>query len=35
MAGIEEPLSDMVNGRCSVEGDIGVAVRLEAMFDAR
>lgn len=35
VAGVEEPLAAMVAGRCSVEGDVGVAVRLEAMFGAR
>jgi class 3 adenylate cyclase/tetratricopeptide (TPR) repeat protein len=32
MAGIEDPLSVMVTGRCSVEGDVMVAARQEAMF---
>jgi eukaryotic-like serine/threonine-protein kinase len=35
MAGIEDPLSVMVTGRCSVEGDVTVAARLETMFGAR
>jgi hypothetical protein len=35
MAGIEDPLSVMVAGRCSVEGDVTVAARLETMFGAR
>lgn len=35
MAGIESPLSVMVTGRCSVEGDVTVGARLEAMFGAR
>ena len=35
MAGIENPLSVMVTGRCSVEGDVTVAARLEAMFGGR
>jgi class 3 adenylate cyclase/tetratricopeptide (TPR) repeat protein len=34
-AGIEDALTAMVAGRCSVEGDIVLAVRLEAMFGAR
>lgn len=35
MAGIEDPLTVMVAGRCSVEGDVTVAARLETMFGAR
>jgi class 3 adenylate cyclase/tetratricopeptide (TPR) repeat protein len=35
MAGIENPLSVMVTGRCSIEGDVTVGARLEAMFGAR
>jgi eukaryotic-like serine/threonine-protein kinase len=35
MAGIEDPLSVMVTGRCSVEGDVTVAARQEAMFGGR
>jgi class 3 adenylate cyclase/tetratricopeptide (TPR) repeat protein len=35
VAGIEDPLSLMVAGRCSVEGDVTVAARLEAIFGAR
>ncbi len=35
MAGIEDPLAVMVAGRCSVEGDVTVAARLEMMFGAR
>lgn len=35
MAGLESPLSVMVTGRCSVEGDVTVGARLEAMFGAR
>ncbi len=31
-AGIEDALTAMVAGRCSVEGDVLVAIRLEAMF---
>jgi eukaryotic-like serine/threonine-protein kinase len=34
-AGIEHPLSVMATGRCSVEGDVIVAARLEAMFGGR
>lgn len=34
-AGVEDPLSIMVTGRCSVEGDVTVAARLEGMFGAR
>jgi class 3 adenylate cyclase/tetratricopeptide (TPR) repeat protein len=34
-AGIENPLSVMVTGRCSVEGDVMVAARQEAMFGTR
>src|SRR5689334_1163624 len=32
MAGIEDPFSLMVDGRCRVEGDVIVAARLEAIF---
>jgi hypothetical protein len=32
LAGTENPLGAMVSGRCSVEGDVLVAARLEAMF---
>jgi hypothetical protein len=35
LAGIESPLAAMVAGRCSVEGDVVLAARLEAMFGAR
>ncbi len=35
LAGTEDPLTAMVAGRCSVEGDVTLAVRLEAMFGAR
>jgi class 3 adenylate cyclase len=35
MAGIDDPLSVMVAGRCSVEGDVTVAARLETMFGVR
>lgn len=35
MAGIEDPLSVMVTGRCSVEGDVIVAAGQEAMFGGR
>jgi hypothetical protein len=35
MAGIESPLSAMVSGRCTVEGDVVIAARQEAMFGAR
>lgn len=35
IAGIENPLAVMVTGRCSVEGDVSVAARQEAMFGAR
>lgn len=35
MAGIDDPLSVMVAGRCSVEGDVTVAARLEMMFGGR
>ena len=31
-AGIQDPVAAMLAGRCSVEGDVAVAVRLEAMF---
>jgi class 3 adenylate cyclase/tetratricopeptide (TPR) repeat protein len=31
-AGVQDPVAVMVAGRCSVEGDVAVAVRLEAMF---
>jgi predicted lipid carrier protein YhbT len=35
IAGVEDALTVMVAGRCSVEGDVLLAVRLEAMFGAR
>jgi hypothetical protein len=35
MAGTESALSVIVSGRCSVEGDVLVAARLEAMFGGR
>ena len=35
MAGIDNPLSVMVAGRCSVEGDVTIAARLETMFGVR
>ena len=35
IVGTESALSVMVSGRCSVEGDVLVAARLEAMFGAR
>jgi hypothetical protein len=35
VAGMENPLSVMVTGRCSVEGDVTVAARQEAMFGAQ
>ncbi len=34
-AGIEDALAAMVAGRCSVEGDVVLAARLEAMFGGR
>jgi len=34
-AGLQDPLTVMVAGRCSVEGDVILAARLEAMFGAR
>ncbi len=34
-AGLENPLSAMIAGRCSVEGDVTVAARMEMMFGAR
>jgi eukaryotic-like serine/threonine-protein kinase len=35
VAGVQDALTTMVAGRCSVEGDVTLAVRLEAMFGAR
>ena len=35
LAGVQNPLVVMASGRCSVEGDVLVAARLEAMFGAR
>ncbi|HEX5376417.1 MAG TPA: AAA family ATPase, partial [Solirubrobacterales bacterium] len=35
MAGVDDPLSVMVAGRGSVEGDVTVAARLETMFGVR
>jgi eukaryotic-like serine/threonine-protein kinase len=34
MAGIEDPLTVMAAGRASVEGDVRLAMRIEAMFGA-
>ncbi len=34
IAGLESPLRAMIAGRCSVEGDVRLAVRLEGMFGA-
>ncbi len=34
MAGVESAITAMAAGRCSVEGDVMLAVRLEAMFGA-
>jgi hypothetical protein len=33
-AGIQDPLAVMVAGRCSVEGDVRLAMRMEGMFGA-
>jgi len=33
-AGVQDPLSAMAVGRFSVEGDVLLAARLEAMFGA-
>ena len=35
VAGTQDPLTAMVAGRCSVEGDVILAARLQAMFGAR
>jgi class 3 adenylate cyclase len=35
VAGLQDPLTVMVAGRCSVEGDVILAARLEAMFGGR
>jgi eukaryotic-like serine/threonine-protein kinase len=35
IAGVQDSLAAMVAGRCSVEGDLRLAVRLEAMFGAQ
>jgi hypothetical protein len=35
LAGQESPLKAMIAGRCSVEGDVTLGVRLEGMFGAR
>ena len=35
VAGLEDPLIAMVAGRCSVEGDVRLAMHLEGMFGAR
>ncbi len=35
LAGKQDPLTAMVAGRCSVEGDVTLAARLEAMFGVR
>ena len=34
-AGLQSPVHAMTAGRCSVEGDVAVAARLESMFGAR
>jgi hypothetical protein len=34
VAGIEDPLTVMAAGRASVEGDVRLAMRIEAMFGA-
>ncbi len=34
VAGTQDPLTAMVAGRCSVEGDVRLAMRLEGMFGA-
>jgi predicted lipid carrier protein YhbT len=34
VAGIQDPLPLMMTGRCSVEGDVRLAMRLEGMFGA-
>lgn len=35
VAGIQDPLTAMVSGRCRVDGDVRLAVRLQGMFGAR
>jgi eukaryotic-like serine/threonine-protein kinase len=35
VAGLQDPLTVMVAGRCSVEGDVVLVARLEAMFGGR
>jgi class 3 adenylate cyclase/tetratricopeptide (TPR) repeat protein len=35
VAGVQDALTAMVAGRCSVDGDVILAVRMEAMFGAR
>jgi hypothetical protein len=35
LAGLEDPLRAMIAGRCSVEGDVAVGARLQAMFGAQ
>lgn len=35
LAGTQDPLTAMVAGRCSVEGDVILGARLQAMFGAR
>ncbi len=35
VAGVQSPLTAMVAGRCSIEGNLALAVRPEAMFGAR
>jgi class 3 adenylate cyclase len=35
VAGLQDPLTVMVLGRCSVEGNVRLAMRLEGMFGAR
>jgi hypothetical protein len=35
VAGVQDGLTAMVAGRCSVEGDVVLAIRQEAMFGGR
>ena len=32
VAGVESPIATMIAGRCSIDGDVLLATRLEAMF---
>ncbi len=35
LAGVQDPITSMTEGRCRVEGDLMLAARIEPMFSAR